>query len=566
MPSALAITGTMSYNGLSFTHPNTRIVHHNATPVYDDAGRTVVYVRYTVGISTEIQATAPTTTDADVATMRKTIMKSGGQLTLTGSGLGTISVNDGSIFDAAWGPKPVSLDFIHNSPHHATAIWIVSFCIPLCASGTPAYRRQPLAFNYGTTHRVDKHGRSFIAYAGYVEIPMTRTSASSVTLPDMVDAYRSITDFPRLDNCERTYDYRVNLDKRRLDFVITDTELANPPHPDAAEFTFNHSVSSGQGGSIFQFLISLSMSFTPRKGKTIETAWDYWIKIIRTYTPESNKAIPVSLSMSTNKAGGEQTLIASYSFNFTPNIKAAGAKDNFGHLTNIDFGDLFKQTKFFEKLIDTNFAAWSKNMRESHGPYGRLGIGAALTPASDVIVDLCTRVDPSGGYKNFVEQVRTEALRGAGKLPTPEGDGSWLKAELSLTIEADSTSASSVHTSIGASDATYGIVVQDPSNILWRVQLRYYARRVANAINDIDVETVEGQVVRLLEPPWEGKHPPETDAFGNTIHTYEVIKLYGVPGLAITRDMTFRKLEIALGPSGALPPNQPALVFVTPKL
>ena len=79
--NTLTPTGTISYNGFTFSSPHTEIIQFNAKPVMDRAGRTVVYYLYTIGIATMIESTSPTTIDTLMDTARKKLGKSGGILT-----------------------------------------------------------------------------------------------------------------------------------------------------------------------------------------------------------------------------------------------------------------------------------------------------------------------------------------------------------------------------------------------------------------------------------------------------------------------------------------------------
>lgn len=216
--------GTLSYNNYDFG-PLTEI-DVKTEPVYDEADRSVMYVRHSI-TAKGIVAADGTHADQDshMEAIRQKLTKPGQPLELSAKGFGPgISVNqvDGPQ-DVDFGPKPRMLSWIPvGHTESAEVVWQCDVHLPECTYG---YTTGVAGLNYSISYTINQRGFTTRTITGHLLIAMTRKGTG---IPDTADAYRSEIEVPHLKNFHRTQDYQLSQDKRRLDFVVIDTEIESP--------------------------------------------------------------------------------------------------------------------------------------------------------------------------------------------------------------------------------------------------------------------------------------------------------------------------------------------------
>src|SRR4051794_31718111 len=105
--------GVVFYNGYTFPD-DTETVSVDVRPVYDQAGRTVVYNAYTFTFRWVLSVSPGT--DSTLESLRKRLTTPAGEFHYEGCGLGNLAVNvpaggatvgsAGAVKDVVWGPKP----------------------------------------------------------------------------------------------------------------------------------------------------------------------------------------------------------------------------------------------------------------------------------------------------------------------------------------------------------------------------------------------------------------------------------------------------------------------------
>lgn len=253
--------GFVRYNGLTFPPPKScRVV---GVPIPDSSGRTTKYVAYTLSIETifcpddfdELWHNSYGTIDDCMSLVRRRLTKTGQDLMFTYQGLGVdININsagveeegesDGVIrYDATFGPHPKILVWEPvGSNKAARVVWECEFVIPdICAA--PAYTNSLSEYNWEANFSINEDGMTVRTVTGTIEIPMTRRGRG---IPDTVDNYRELINFPRIPGFIRNEEYSISRDKRIMNFRITDVEIPsdNPLFPGIVDADVDHTVMS----------------------------------------------------------------------------------------------------------------------------------------------------------------------------------------------------------------------------------------------------------------------------------------------------------------------------------
>ncbi|HMP07596.1 MAG TPA: hypothetical protein PJ982_14700, partial [Lacipirellulaceae bacterium] len=84
--------GFCRYNGHDFTS-YAETVSISGTPVYDQAGRTVVYTQWSITIKDRMAGLAGTSLDATIQKVKNRLMVPGGEFIYTNHGFGSLEIN-----------------------------------------------------------------------------------------------------------------------------------------------------------------------------------------------------------------------------------------------------------------------------------------------------------------------------------------------------------------------------------------------------------------------------------------------------------------------------------------
>lgn len=560
--TTLTNSGTLTYNGFSFSAASVKIHSYRADPVYDEAKRTVVYMLHTLAVSQVLQNESPTL-DATVLDAKNRLGKNGGQLVISGMGLGTVSINGGAVKDVAWGPMPQSVEFEFYSKVSGVLTWVVQWAIPMSAAVTPKYRGEPMAFNYSANWSIDRYGRTTLTRAGYIEIPQTRYAVDVPGILDHVDKYRGFIQFPRIPGFERTHSFTASYDKRRMDFVITDQELATTPPAGFVDFTFDQSFQT-VGGSVFKYQFQWSLSGTVGKDTSVSKLWDYFAILLnnRWKLPE-DAVIPRSLSSSVRKAGGEETMTIEYAYDYIPADPTRYKKEN-GFNTRSVVGLVQKvlaENYYFEPLpknIGATEASWNAEILKTQGIRGRAGLAA--TTADDAIVDLCTiaTLDRGAGFANFAKQSAADLAKKLSAVKGPDADASWERYDIQVSVYSDSepivysvTQAASgladavagaagaamgnlaamAQLATGLAAASSGLTVIRNPNEKWYAELNFAAVRHGFQIPSVALKNVGGAVAVPINTT-SMNIPVEFTGMGGRIYRKSETRTYLLPDFA----------------------------------
>src|SRR3990167_5084054 len=104
----LAAEHDIEYNGFQFG-PLCRYTIQG-TPEYDPAGRTIIYVKYVLTVTSWQYAASEDALSPTQLDLRERLMTARGQLKIEDIGWGDTDTHS-TYSPIAWGPKPVSFDF-----------------------------------------------------------------------------------------------------------------------------------------------------------------------------------------------------------------------------------------------------------------------------------------------------------------------------------------------------------------------------------------------------------------------------------------------------------------------
>lgn len=224
----LPATGTLRYNDYVFdgaTHVNVEVDF-----VRDDSNRTIIAHRHVITVEAIVSGSDGILPDLDTTleNIRRRLGEQGKELVFINKGFGTdLIVNTGLVHDIDNGPKPLALSWVPLGDDKAAQIvWQVETTVPVCAPGKKSRRNGLVSINYGASYAIDTRGNTTRTLAGHLTI------INGAGIKDTADRYRSWFSPLPIPGFERSQSWAVSLDKRRLDFTITDMEIPTPnPYP-----------------------------------------------------------------------------------------------------------------------------------------------------------------------------------------------------------------------------------------------------------------------------------------------------------------------------------------------
>lgn len=275
---------TLSYNGYTFGGASK--VKWTATPVRDDAGRTVIYTRYEINVEAVITPDDQEDCDSALNTIQRLLAEDGKSLVFTGAGGGTIiNVNraSGGKRDVAWGPKPQVLKWESLGADQAALVnWTVIANVSVCETSTRW--TGVMAFGYDISYDYDKGGYATKTITGYLQIAQTRTLDG--TPADSADNYRSLI-VPAAEfqtSSDITHKFSLSRDHSRLEFSITQSvhKSFNIYPEKVVSISGRHDVSwqrANKGAAILRNTLSLQIERGYRAGR--EIPWVVFLSIVK---------------------------------------------------------------------------------------------------------------------------------------------------------------------------------------------------------------------------------------------------------------------------------------------
>lgn len=439
--SGLADGSTCTYNTVNFGSALwTRSL--SIRQQYDASGRTVAYNVYRLVLVATIDGSdalaGGDSRDDILQNLRQLLSQPGGQLEYTGKGLGNdLRINlDGSYQDCIWGPKPALLSYESKGQLSARIEWEVSFAIKDCP-GVAQYGNagRILEYCFGVEWHVDRGGYTNRVVSGFVRIPQTRAAVGARTLTDQADRLREqITPAPIPGFRRIPGDFRLSLDKCRLDFTITDEQLPwpNVPPPGVVEVDFSHRIHGDFSfGGIWHGQMQASFELAP--GTPRSKAWSYFLATVFDRLQYSTKQQWHDPS-DKNKAKPGMALVIEWDLGeslYSRKSATFGAT----FIMTADVSTILQASGLFTPVPNSDWVKWKTSLAASaFNPRGSTGL--RFNPNDDVILDLCTTQQsrtlsaggaPPGGQARVPKS-------GTFRNATPPAASSWLSYRFGLTI------------------------------------------------------------------------------------------------------------------------------------
>lgn len=419
----LADVGTVGYNGYVFDGASH--VKIKCEPVYDDAGRTVIYHRYLIDVDTVIADAA--TTEIELLNIRGKLSKAGQILIVEAKGFGSLSVNGTTgIRDVAFGPKPKILSWEPiGSLRAAQVTWQCETCIPYCV--LPVVTTGLLAYVYEVSYSLDQRLMTTRTISGYLEIAITRTSPTSGAVPDSADNYRHLVRPEVPERFQRTsQSFQLSADKRRLNFTVVDTEIPsrNPWPRGVTRVDAKHRVMwSRRGGGAARQRNVLSVDVDLAPDQPALNAWAIFEDIAK-------KRIDIA-------KGQYSKGVLIEDLSVEEDIFGRGASFGMAYTVMAPLKSLLTASGLWTAVMDTTWDQYKASVATVSRERGYANLSHPET--TDVIIDVCLGVQRSQtqdtqGVRPAEQDTSTQT-----KLTneTPDAEQSWLDYKAEVTVDKE---------------------------------------------------------------------------------------------------------------------------------
>ncbi len=266
--------GTMSYNGIPFD--GAYRVRVDSENVYDEAQRTVIYVRYVFRV--QMILAGPPDNNAllhgpteDMIEVRGLLNKAGGVFVFQSKGFGVGINTQATDRDVLFGPKPRIMNW--HSVGAELAVLVDWECELHMAECLTSLSQVIVAVNYEVSVRIDQAGNTIRSISGYVQIANTATASTILLSPDAFLQTALKCRVPL--GFKRDMERQIDKAKLRINFSITDTEIPSTnPYPEQAVYVeAQHRVRWVRQQSAARMLNTLGVRITMRADISPSRAW-----------------------------------------------------------------------------------------------------------------------------------------------------------------------------------------------------------------------------------------------------------------------------------------------------
>jgi hypothetical protein len=440
--SALAIGGTLKYNGLDLSGADLATKSFSIRPVLSSDGRTIIYSTITISVEFTLASGAgdnpPYNTTANMLLLRQKLLEPRRALYFQANGCGDIVINTGDNIarDCCWGPVPKLLSWKANGTASCKVAWSVEVHMPTC--GDAAFVKQLLEFVLKVDYTIDRSGLTTRKLSGRLVIPLT--VASSVVLDNTPDATADdwrdrIGDrFPPVPGFRRIPGtFSQSEDQRTLTFGLTDEQLPSPnPLPfGQVDASASHSITSTQAmGKIGTWNGTISATYETALDKPRVDTFKLFKALLKDRLNKARQAALASSYFLRTLTLSEPQIYGKTSATYTATYSFVVNKDK-----------LLLGSGLWRKTPKANGAPATHDEWQTSlgGVIGVRGLaGWQLDPEAFVIVDLCNPVQPRRindprGFGGGGDGNPESAPPWENDPPDPET--SWMDYELALAVE-----------------------------------------------------------------------------------------------------------------------------------
>ena len=393
-------------------------------------------------ISAYLNLGAGNTADVLVQNAVALLTQPAGAFTYYGRGIGDVSINIRGAVDCTWGPFPEMVSLKPHNDQTVAITWSVEFNIPTCGD---ARYTGPMEFQYDTVIGIDTGGVSDRTYKGFLRIAQNRRRQGDHTVRTSADEYREKINPPLLAGFRRgERNFTTSADKCRLDFSISDTELRGPnvPPPNVVEADAEHSLSTAQAGRLYEYMGSLSATYTIPKGNDLGV-----FDAIAVFKATLEDRLSGLRKAGVLKVFKKKPGILPVSFSATDASIYQEVRvrlDMKYRLVGVRLADILNSGGLWRPVPGSDWDKWSSSLVIPWGPRGGAGL-KGYYPGEEQIVDLCARIPPDPIVTTTRPRPRIKPPRPsmqpaspATVFPPPAAAESWLSYSAMTRVETDS--------------------------------------------------------------------------------------------------------------------------------
>jgi hypothetical protein len=435
-------------------------------PIYDQAGRTVIYSIYSITAYERLSFAAVDDSQAEgeaenasrVEAIIAQLSRPAGILKFEGRGYGDLRINVGPKSDVVWGPKPRVIGLETSGGRTVGLTWTVEVAIPNCDDAVFKYAL--MEFNFKLTFDKDRQGYTTRTVAGFLRIPQTRADVNSRKLTDSADAYLESIFPPLLPGFRRiSGPWTLDESKCRGDFSFVDEEMPpNSPPIGVIEAKSNHTYNAE---SLAKWTGTISATYDVARESDPSFAVIAFLQLVKQRMDFAAK-MKIGAGLDLGKfpnfkpnAGKGVTLV--------PVKASASEPDIYGRtqvqlsltyaVAGIGFAEVFQNGGLWQRprlSAGPSWKDWSSSVATAMSARGNAKL--TFKPNEDAIVDLCGKSPPKfpgkpakvGTPLNIAPPPHTPAGTGhplanaiVAAFPPPLPESSWLHYECHAVVHPD---------------------------------------------------------------------------------------------------------------------------------
>lgn len=358
--------GTISYG--SFTFPGIREAFSlRGEYVWDAAHRVIKYTRYHLRI--HFFAThAAGSHAAAMVTLQRALALPRQTLTLSGMAFGTWTIS--GLNDLEFGVKPLGLETTQIGMLTHECVWECTFAIKDAASTPGAFQE----FCYECDFAYDEAGLCTRTIAGFLEAFMVAPSVGT-SIADTVDRYRDQIRVAVPVGFRRgSRNFKVSMDRRRLDFSIIDRQLdAEAPPPNCLRCDLDYEIESQPPG-FARYTATLAGSIEVPSGLAPVRAAEAFMRVF------------IDRQQKLSRAVGNGGVAFPVKIRFGRGMGSRESRFGVSWMVTGCLDDLLQQGGIWEPITGVNWAAWAQTMAEAWGNRGTSNL--MFSPTWDALVDV----------------------------------------------------------------------------------------------------------------------------------------------------------------------------------
>jgi hypothetical protein len=455
---ALPSTGTISYNNVAFgSHVRSKIT---VEPILDDSGRVVKWNRVVITIEGWLSGDDM---DDSFDNIKRRLTRPAQELKFEEKGFGDLHVNGTSrVRDAKWGPIPKMISWTPlGGDRSCLFTWQVETLIPYCEGSLTRYEGL-IVINYEINWNIDDEGYTSRTITGHLEIAQTRQRGSN-RVKETADEYRDKIKPALLEGFQRSQDFRLSMNRNRLDFVFVDKQLPMPLPGGATKCEFDHTVSSGITEGFYIWRCRLSGTITLPPGDPKYDAYELFLFILASRMARAKNPPPRLFNLG-KKPGffdfnklDYWVYIGKFVVNaqipnptviidrITIGDQVFGRQSRFDvewRIMGVPLALILYSSGLFTPISGTSHALWKKSMADVYDVRGLAGLKHIAN--QEALIDLCVSptttppaptTPPTQGFQVHAPQAAKLVNRKAlAENPKADADSSWLRYQNDLRV------------------------------------------------------------------------------------------------------------------------------------